>query len=96
MRKEARRGRAYWEAQVSECAESGMSAKEFCAKRGIRADIFYAWRSRFRKERVEGRFVALGGSGERVEVELGNGAKLRVPEKFDTASLKQLVAALSC
>ncbi len=96
MGKRKERGCAYWRGVIEACQASGLPVKVFCEQRGLSAEVFYAWRSRLRKEAPKpGRFVAVGG-GERIEVELPSGVKLRIPEGLATETLQRVMQALSC
>ncbi len=96
MGKRREQARAYWRGVIAECVASELPAKVFCEQRGLSADAFYTWRSRLREALPEsGTFVPVGDS-VRMEVELPNGVKLRVPASCAVETLQRVVEALSC
>ena len=60
---------------VDEQERSGQSVPKFCAGRGLEEKTFYVWRRRVRDRRA--RFVPLV-IGDRIELELENGVRLKV------------------
>lgn len=60
---------------VKEQENSGETAAEFCARRGLNRKHFYVWRQRVH-ERGEG--FARVQCGKKIELELSSGTKVRV------------------
>ena len=60
---------------VDEQERSGQSVPKFCADRGLEEKTFYVWRRRVRDRRA--RFVPLV-VGDRIELELESGVRLKV------------------
>lgn len=72
---------------VEEQERSGESVRGFCTSRGLTEKSFYVWRQRVRKRKE--RFVPVV-VGERIELELASGVRLKV-SKHD---LKAVLEAL--
>ena len=72
---------------VDEQERSGKSVPEFCAERGLREKTFYVWRQRVR--RSADRFARIATDG-RIELEFGNGVRLRVAREDLRAVLESL------
>jgi len=103
---ENRRGeaaRAKWRGIVAAQAASGETVAGFCRDRGLCTPHFFWWKKRLAElgaaaSFVELRPVAAGTADERraapIEVRLGNGRSLLVPEGFAPDHLKRLLLAL--
>ena len=99
------RGRQ-WLATIQEWERSGLSMREFCARRGLSAATLSWWRQELagrgeghRGERVQlVEISAAGGTtGNSFAIELRNGLRLQVPTRFDAGALKELLGVLgSC
>jgi hypothetical protein len=76
-----------WRSVVKEQEASGESATDYCAKRGIRVNKFYNWRS---KLKAEGGGFARVETSKRVSLELDGGTTMRVL----VSDLKEVLAAL--
>lgn len=76
-----------WRSVVKEQVASGESATDYCAKRGIRVNKFYNWRS---KLKAEGGGFARVETLKRVSLELAGGTTIRVL----ASDLKEVLAAL--
>ena len=72
---------------VKEQEASGESVAEYCAKRRIRPNNFYNWRSKVRAERPG---FARVESSKRIRLELEGGTAIRV----EISDLKEVLAAL--
>jgi transposase-like protein len=85
------KGRRYrkpeeWREIIKRQQESGLTVKDFCVRESIHENGFYKWRQKLRIEApvVQPRFVELnsaclaGGAPVRVELQLPNGAILRI------------------
>lgn len=72
---------------VDEQARSGQSVPAFCAGRGLPENSFYAWRKRVRERR--GKFVPVV-VGDRIEIELDGGVRLKVAKHDLKAVLEAL------
>lgn len=105
------RGRAGWSAAIAEWRVSGLSAEEFCRRRGLVRTTFQWWRWRLSREGVEQpaasmpellpvRVVSSAPLAEEesaamLELELSSGARVRVPEGFDARTVAGVLWALS-
>jgi|SRR5579862_550986 len=103
--------RAYWAEQVRQWRRSGLTAREFAQRVGIKAGTLshWAWRlgrpsgaaTRARPTRDGGRgprlveLVAGAIADHRFELDLGDGRRLRIPAQFDAASLAELLVVLA-
>ena len=72
---------------VEEQERSGQSVPAFCAERGLHEKSFYVWRQRVRKQRE--RFVPVV-IGDRIELELEGGVRLKVAKQDLKAVLEAL------
>lgn len=73
--------------------ESGQPVSVFAARHGLDTQRLYLWRRRLRQSRPA--FIEVKPTAPRcIEVELGSGRVLRVPEHFDAASLRELLEVL--
>jgi hypothetical protein len=87
-----------WHALVEELASSGMSAAEFCRKRGIPVWQMHYWlRKEKDSESTPRGFVEIGCSGldpaEGLWVEAGR-FRIRIVRGFDAALLRRVAEAL--
>jgi transposase-like protein len=74
---------------------SGLSVAAFAAQAGLDPQRLYVWRRRFAAERGVPTFVELAQTvGERMEIVLRSGRVVRVPERFESESLKRLLEVL--
>ena len=90
-----------WRRRLELWQNSGLSVAAFCARHGLAAPSFYAWRRELQaREAATPAFVpvrvladepAPAGS---VEVVLAGGRRLRVTPGFDAATVRQLLAVL--
>jgi hypothetical protein len=108
--KSGQRGRAGWSAAIAEWRASGLSAEEFCHRRGLVQSTFQWWRWRLGRESEEQpaawmpellpvRVVSRAPAGVEspsavLELELSSGARLRVPEGFDARTVAGVLWAL--
>jgi transposase len=91
-----------WRRWIDQWQKSGLSIRVFCARHGLAAPSFYAWRRAIRlRDAATVSFVPVQLSPEeqpasspRIEVVLGSGRTLRVAPGFDAATLRQLLAVL--
>ena len=78
-----RRSRAEWQQLIEEQASSGLSQSAFCASRGIGVGSFGNWKRRLAAEASPDPWLELGAlaghgtGGWDVEVDLGQGVRLR-------------------
>jgi hypothetical protein len=78
------RSAAEWRAICERFAQSGLGVTEFCSREKLAVSSFQKWYERSRRgEAKPGRFIALplgptGSGGWEVEVDLPNGARLRL------------------
>jgi hypothetical protein len=93
-----------WRERVAQWRSSGLTAREFAARRAINASTLAHWAWRLRRESpgdaaaeasvppmIE--VLARPVTDERFEIELG-GRCVRVPPSFDAAALRRLIAVL--
>jgi len=100
---------AVWRERVGRWVRGGLTAEEFAQQEGIRAATLRHWkwrlgadgRSRREGRRREARFVEIVGpqraeraDGEGFEVQLGNGTRVRIPQRFDVDGLRRLLEIL--
>ena len=93
---------ARWRERIEQQRDGGEAVEAFCRGHGLAVSTFYAWRRRLETEDRPA-FVELTGAdqtpGDRVrqgiEVVLLSGVVLRVPESFDTATLRRVVEVFS-
>ena len=108
--KSSHRGRAGWSALIAEWRASGLSAEEFCRRRGLVRSTFQWWRWRLGGEAAEQtaastpellpvRVIRVPRTEEEsvavLELELSSGALVRVPEGFDARTVAGVLWALS-
>jgi hypothetical protein len=82
---------------LSALARSGLSLLAFAAREGLDPQRLYLWRRKLAgKALVAGpKFVELRSRGvERIEVVLGGGATIRIPESFETETLRRVIEVL--
>ena len=77
-------------------AESGLTQRAYCEQVGIPLSTFTLWRRRAAEDSSPLRLVEVKTPvpASAYEVVLRGGRVLRVPERFDPATLSSLVAAL--
>lgn len=111
-RKGARRDKqkeTRWRRLIGEAARSGQSIREFCRRRRLNENQFYAWRRELRyrqqmgpdraRRNEEASFALVSAEGEAgsagIELTLGCGRKLRISRGVDAETLKTVVQTLS-
>ena len=89
-----------WVEIIRERQESGLTNKEFCARRGIPEKKYYYWLRKVREAAAEAepQLVRLDESGEspkrqRIEIRYGE-AELKLPEDVDLKAVAVLLNAL--
>lgn len=107
--KSSHRGRAGWSVAIAEWRASGLSAEEFCRRRGLVRSTFQWWRWRLGREseeqpaasmpellsvRVVGSMTPAVEAVAVLELELSSGTRLRVPEGFDARTVAGVLWAL--
>jgi hypothetical protein len=94
--------REQWRERVAQWRSSGQTAREFAARRGIKASTLSHWAWRLGRESDGGAALAHVPTmievharpvTDRFEIELG-GRRIRVPASFDSDALRRLLAAL--
>lgn len=91
-----RRSRSEWSALVRDWRASGQTASEFARRRRLNARSLSWWRWKLGAEVEHVDFVELELAGEtpsahRIEIALGNGRTVRVPDEFDTVALARVL-----
>ena len=82
-RRRIRRSRAEWQQLIEEQAGSGLTQSAFCASRGIGVGSFGNWKRRLAAEAPPDPWLELGARAGRgaggwdIEVDLGEGVRLR-------------------
>jgi transposase len=90
----------HWRHQIRDWQRSGLSIRDFCARRGLSQPSFYAWRCELqRRDCEQPLFVPMAddlcpSSIPALEVFLASGRRIRVAPGFDAATLRQLLAVL--
>jgi hypothetical protein len=91
-----------WRHRIRQWQRSGLSIRAFCEQHHLSQPSFYAWRREIqRRDAVASPFVPVQvvadeelAPASSFEIVLPGGATLRVPPRFDAASLRQLLAVL--
>jgi hypothetical protein len=91
-----------WRLWINEWQRSGLSVQAFCARRGLAAPSFYAWRRTLQQRAAAPTaFVpvqvvadAVSPQASALEVVLSEGRTVRIAPGFDAATLRQLLAVL--
>ncbi len=99
-----RDARATWAKRVERWRASRLSAGQFAAEIGVNARTLTYWKWKLgRPESRRAEFVEVTPTSaappcatpsEQLEVVLGGGVVIRVPERFDADELRRVVAAL--
>ena len=83
-----------WKEHLIAQERSGKSISEYCRQNGIAPKRLYYWR---RREARESKFVEVGTpSPVSYELVLRDGLRLAIPERFNPASVKELLRVLGC
>jgi transposase-like protein len=89
-----------WRRWIARWQDSGLSVHAFCARHGLSAGNFYAWRRTLQRRAtpqtpfVPVQLVADAAPARALEVVLADGRAVRVAPGFDAATLRQLLAVL--
>ena len=90
-----------WRRWIAQWQTSGLNVAAFCARHGLAAPSFYAWRRTVqRRDSPPAPFVSVrlvpdeAPAPAALEVVLPDGRLVRVPPGFDAATLRQLLAVL--
>lgn len=101
--------RARWRRLIEEQERSGLSVREFAARRGLSAWSLYGWRSRLgrgRRTRAPSRALVPvdvldtervappPNQASGIEIFVGERALVRVPHGFDAAELERVLGAV--
>jgi hypothetical protein len=101
--------REVWRERVGRWVRGGLTAEEFARAEGIRAATLRHWKWQLGAEGYKAREGRLreprcveivaprrmeSTDGERFEVELGNGTRVRIPQHFDGDGLRLLLKTL--
>ena len=94
--------RKLWGEWIAEQKQSGKSVSAFCRERGQKAHLFYYWRQRLTSDPAREktvRFALVEASsglpvGERIEIALDSGEKVRIAPGADAATLRMVLAVL--
>ena len=87
-----------WTEIIRECQASGLTNKEFCARRGIAEKTYYYWLRKVRTAVIEPQLVRLKegcvhGKDQMIEIRYGR-TELRLPEDVDLKALAAFLNAL--
>ena len=91
-----------WRRWIGEWQASGLSVREFCARRGLATPSFYHWRRVLERRTTERpAFVPVQvvadtppSQASALELVLADGRALRVAPGFDATTLRRLLAVL--
>jgi hypothetical protein len=92
-----------WRRWMRTWRASGLSVAAFCARQGLSAASFYAWRRELeRRDAEQPAFVPVrlvgsevpSAGGAPVEIVLGAGRTVRVAAGFDAPTLRRVLAVL--
>lgn len=98
-----------WRGRIREAARSGLSIREFCRQRKMKASQFYWWQRRLKEERPESARSLAGPKAQAtfalvseeglpldagLELVLGHGRRLRIGRGVDEATLRAVLAAV--
>ena len=91
--------RQLWRELIAEQKKSGKSIRAFCQERGQKEHLFYFWRKQLVPPAKAVRFALVetnGGLpvGEKIEIALASGEKLRIAAGADAATLRMVLAVL--
>ena len=93
----------HWRQRIHDWQGSGLSIRDFCARRGLSQPSFYAWRRELqRRDAEKPLFVPIRlRSDDRatpvtpaLQVLLARGRRIHIAPGFDAATLRQLLAVL--
>jgi transposase len=94
----------FWRAMLQRWRQSGLSVRDFCARRGLTQPSFYAWRRTLAERDAQVQFVPVRLAAEpmaattnttaALELVLDGRRSLRIGPGFDAATLKRLLALL--
>ena len=98
------RAESRWRSLIREQEKSGLTVREFAARRGIAAGTLFWWRSRLRSRQRsqlvavevvdhEAKDAAVSGM---FELGIDDRLTLRISAGFDAGELRRLVQALRC
>lgn len=96
----SREVRAKWSRHVAVHKESGLSASEYCRRKGLDAKYFSIWRGRLSKEAEKpARFIRIrpaeaSESAKVLSIQTPGGYRLEVPEGTDGRYVQTILAAL--
>ena len=102
MRRDASKEK-FWRKTMAEACGSGQSVREFCRKRELKENLFYAWRRELKTRDTEaaerGGFVELvrpvgGKAGAGVSIRIDDRLSIELERGFDAAALKAVLAAV--
>ena len=90
---------AHWREVIETQKTSGMNVADYCRKRDMRTNVFYAWRRRIKKRQMPGSgFVELqslvSDNDTGIRIVSGN-LCIEVQRNFDPTTLRSVVACLT-
>jgi len=101
MKRDAQKEK-FWRKAVSEADRSGQTVRAFCREKGLKENLFYAWRRELKlreAEKEKGGFVELvraasenGTAG--VSIRIDDRVSIVLDRGFDEATLKSALAAV--
>jgi hypothetical protein len=100
-----RRDERFWKERVQQWAASGLSAREFASREGLRKERLFFWKRKLRESsaiavagvsfaKVEIQSARPKPTSERLEVVTRSGHTVRVGSDFDEGALRRLLTVL--
>jgi transposase-like protein len=102
MRRDADKEK-FWRKTMAEAGGSGQSVREFCRERGLKENLFYAWRRELKARDTRAddgsgfvELVRAAGHENRagVSIRMGERISIVVERGFDAAALRAVLAAV--
>jgi len=75
---------------------SGLSRSDYAGEVGLAVHKLKYWIRKLEQEKPGGKFLPIGRSAEKIEIELKNGAVVKIPVDVSNESLKRIVELCRC